>query len=120
LLGSGSWLVAPWIGDRHPDHEACGQAALALGGEALAMVKPQFELGRARVGRGVVRDPADRREAIITVAVAARELGLPIRGVASSGLPGPKGNRETFVWCGGEGAEVEDLEAAVLEIEGDA
>jgi 23S rRNA (cytidine1920-2'-O)/16S rRNA (cytidine1409-2'-O)-methyltransferase len=93
---------------------------LALGGEALAMVKPQFELGRARVGRGVVRDPADRREAIITVAVAARELGLPIRGVASSGLPGPKGNRETFVWCGGEGAEVEDLEAAVLEIEGDA
>jgi LmbE family N-acetylglucosaminyl deacetylase len=36
LLGSGSWLVAPWIGDRHPDHEACGQAALALGGEALA------------------------------------------------------------------------------------
>jgi 23S rRNA (cytidine1920-2'-O)/16S rRNA (cytidine1409-2'-O)-methyltransferase len=86
---------------------------LEPGGEVLAMVKPQFELGKSRVGRGVVRDPADRREAILAVAEAAHELGLPVRGVASSGLPGPKGNRETFVWCGGEGAEVENLEAAV-------
>ena len=77
---------------------------LEPGGEVLAMVKPQFELGKERVGRGVVRDPADRREAILTVAAAARELGLPVRGFASSGLPGPKGNRETFVWCGGSGA----------------
>jgi 23S rRNA (cytidine1920-2'-O)/16S rRNA (cytidine1409-2'-O)-methyltransferase len=90
---------------------------LKPGGELLAMVKPQFELGRARVGRGVVRDPGDRREAILGVARAARELGLPIRGFAPSGLPGPKGNRETFVWCGGEGAEVVDLEAAILEVE---
>ena len=90
---------------------------LAPGGELLAMVKPQFELGRERVGRGVVRDPADRREAILAVARAARDLGLPIRGFASSGLPGPKGNRETFVWCGGEGEEVGDLEAAILAVE---
>jgi 23S rRNA (cytidine1920-2'-O)/16S rRNA (cytidine1409-2'-O)-methyltransferase len=82
-------------------------------GGLLAMVKPQFELGRERVGRGVVRDAGDRREAILTVAEAARELGLPVRGFASSGLPGPKGNRETFVWCGGEGDEVDDLEVAV-------
>ena len=87
---------------------------LAPGGEALAMVKPQFELGRARVGRGVVRDAGDRREAILTVAHAAGDLGLPVRGVASSGLPGPKGNRETFVWCGGDGPPVADLETAVL------
>ena len=87
-------------------------------GEVLAMVKPQFELGRERVGRGVVRAAADRREAIFEVASAARELGLPIRGFASSGLPGPKGNRETFVWCGG-GPEVEDLEAEILAVEGD-
>ncbi|MDQ2629495.1 MAG: TlyA family RNA methyltransferase [Actinomycetota bacterium] len=92
---------------------------LEPGGELLAMVKPQFELGKERVGRGVVRDAADRREAILKVAVAARELGLSVRGFASSGLPGPKGNRETFVWCGGEGAEVEDLEAAVGAVEGD-
>ncbi len=94
---------------------------LAVQGEVLAMVKPQFELGRERVGRGVVRDAADRREAILTVAHAAGELGLPIRGFASSGLPGPKGNRETFVWCGGEGEEISDLEAAVsAAVESDA
>jgi 23S rRNA (cytidine1920-2'-O)/16S rRNA (cytidine1409-2'-O)-methyltransferase len=92
---------------------------LEPGGEVLAMVKPQFELGRDRVGRGVVRDPADRREAILGVALAARGLGLPVRGFASSGLPGPKGNRETFVWCGGDGAEVEDLEAAIAAVEED-
>ncbi|MBW8059165.1 MAG: TlyA family RNA methyltransferase [Solirubrobacterales bacterium] len=90
---------------------------LAPGGEVLAMVKPQFELGRERVGRGVVRDAADRREAILAVAHAARDLGLPVRGFAFSGLPGPKGNRETFVWCGGDGEEVTDLEAAILEVE---
>ena len=89
---------------------------LAPGGEVLAMVKPQFELGKSRVGRGVVRDPADRREAILAVAGAARELGLPVGGLASSGLPGPKGNRETFVWCGGQGPKVEDLEAAVAAV----
>ncbi|HEY0319188.1 MAG TPA: TlyA family RNA methyltransferase [Solirubrobacterales bacterium] len=93
--------------------------SLAPGGDVLAMVKPQFELGRERVGRGVVRDAGDRREAILLVAEAARKLGLPVRGFASSGLPGPKGNRETFVWCGGEGPEVADLEAAILAAEGD-
>jgi 23S rRNA (cytidine1920-2'-O)/16S rRNA (cytidine1409-2'-O)-methyltransferase len=92
---------------------------LAPGGEVLAMVKPQFELGRERVGRGVVRDAADRREAILLVARAAGELGLAVRGFASSGLPGPKGNRETFVWCGGEGPAVPDPEAAILAVEGD-
>jgi 23S rRNA (cytidine1920-2'-O)/16S rRNA (cytidine1409-2'-O)-methyltransferase len=92
---------------------------LEPGGEILAMVKPQFELGRERVGRGVVRDLGDRREAIQTVALAARDLGLPIRGFASSHLPGPKGNRETFVRCGGDGPGLEDLEAAIAAAEGD-
>lgn len=88
-------------------------ACLASGGEVLAMVKPQFELGRKRVGRGVVRDSADRREAIHAVAEAAIDTGLPVRGVASSGLPGPKGNRETFLWCGGDGPPLADLAAAI-------
>ena len=89
---------------------------LAPGGEALAMVKPQFELGRKRVGRGVVRDLDDRREAILVVAEAADRLGLTVRGFASSGLPGPKGNRETFVWCGGDGPALEDREAAARAV----
>lgn len=67
----------------------------------LAMVKPQFELGRARVGRGgVVRNQADRREAVETVADFARELGLSLDGIAPTGLPGPKGNLETFIQLG--------------------
>jgi len=90
---------------------------LAPGGEVLAMVKPQFELGRARVGRGVVRDDGDRHEAILAVADAASELGLAVRGFASSGLPGPKGNRETFVWCGGDGAPLAELHSALLAAE---
>jgi 23S rRNA (cytidine1920-2'-O)/16S rRNA (cytidine1409-2'-O)-methyltransferase len=90
---------------------------LAPGGEVLAMVKPQFELGRERVGRGVVRDDGDRHEAILAVAQAAVDLGLPVRGFASSGLPGPKGNRETFVWCGGDGPAVDDFESALLAAE---
>jgi 23S rRNA (cytidine1920-2'-O)/16S rRNA (cytidine1409-2'-O)-methyltransferase len=90
---------------------------LAPGGELLAMVKPQFELGRERVGRGVVRDPADRREAVLRVARAAEDLGLSVRGFASSGLPGPKGNRETFVWCGGVAPAPDDLEAALGEVD---
>jgi 23S rRNA (cytidine1920-2'-O)/16S rRNA (cytidine1409-2'-O)-methyltransferase len=92
-------------------------ACIATGGEVLAMVKPQFELGRERVGRGVVRDPGDRREAILAVAACAQELGLPVRGFASSGLAGPKGNIETFVWCGGEGEDIGDLESSLDKVE---
>ncbi|HZJ28924.1 MAG TPA: TlyA family RNA methyltransferase [Solirubrobacterales bacterium] len=92
--------------------------ALAEGGELLAMVKPQFELGRKRVGRGgVVREEGLRREAILGVARCCQELGLAVRGVAYSGLPGPKGNRETFVHATCEDAPVEDLEAALAEVE---
>lgn len=79
------------------------------GGRILAMVKPQFELGRGRVGRGgVVRDPDDRREAVVGVADFARRLGLALLGVAPTGLPGPKGNLETFLLLGTEGGGVED------------
>lgn len=92
---------------------------LTADGELLAMVKPQFELGRERVRKGVVRDVGDRREAILGVATGARELGLTVRGFASSGLPGPKGNRETFVWCSLAGEGVADLEAAVAAVEQD-
>jgi 23S rRNA (cytidine1920-2'-O)/16S rRNA (cytidine1409-2'-O)-methyltransferase len=88
-------------------------SSLTPGGEVLAMVKPQFELGRERVRKGVVRDAAERREAILSVARVAEVLGLAVRGFAPSGLPGPKGNRETFVWCGGEGEAIADLEAAI-------
>jgi 23S rRNA (cytidine1920-2'-O)/16S rRNA (cytidine1409-2'-O)-methyltransferase len=67
--------------------------------DCLAMVKPQFEVGRDRVGKGgVVRDPEVRREAIDGVSAFARRLGVGVLGEAESGLPGPKGNLETFLW----------------------
>jgi 23S rRNA (cytidine1920-2'-O)/16S rRNA (cytidine1409-2'-O)-methyltransferase len=65
----------------------------------LVLVKPQFEVGRGRVGKGgVVRDPALRRQAVDDVAACARELGYAEAGRAESRLPGPKGNREVFLW----------------------
>ena len=88
--------------------------------DALAMVKPQFEVGRQRVGKGgVVRDPALRRDALVAVASAARERGESVLGFASSGLPGPKGNRETFVWLAepGRAGAQDDLDEAALEAE---
>ncbi|MCW2950951.1 MAG: hemolysin [Conexibacter sp.] len=87
--------------------------------DCLALVKPQFEVGRERVGKGgVVRDPAERRSALVAAGAAAQALGAAVLGFASSGLPGPKGNRESFVWLA-EGARpgVADLEAAAREAE---
>jgi 23S rRNA (cytidine1920-2'-O)/16S rRNA (cytidine1409-2'-O)-methyltransferase len=85
--------------------------------DLLGLVKPQFELGKEKVGKGgVVRDAGDRRDAIRKVAEAMGKDGLVVRGVASSGLPGPKGNRETFVWASRSGKEI-DLDAAIKEVE---
>jgi len=67
------------------------------GWEALVLVKPQFEAGRAEVGKGVVRDPAVQRKVLRSVIESARAWGGETVGVVDSGLPGPKGNREFFV-----------------------
>jgi 23S rRNA (cytidine1920-2'-O)/16S rRNA (cytidine1409-2'-O)-methyltransferase len=88
--------------------------------DALAMVKPQFELGRERVGKGgVVREAGDRRAAVLAVARAAAAEGVAVLGFAPSGLPGPKGNRETFVWLADPGRDgaLADLDAAVAGVE---
>jgi 23S rRNA (cytidine1920-2'-O)/16S rRNA (cytidine1409-2'-O)-methyltransferase len=87
--------------------------------DCLALIKPQFEVGREHVGKGgVVRDPQARRRALLDVGRTATELGASVVGYASSGLPGPKGNLETFVWLAeGSRAAVEDLERAVAEVE---
>jgi 23S rRNA (cytidine1920-2'-O)/16S rRNA (cytidine1409-2'-O)-methyltransferase len=73
-------------------------AALAPRAELLVLVKPQFEVGREKVGKGgVVRNDADRRAAVERVRRAAEALGYGARGEAESRLPGPKGNREIFL-----------------------
>jgi 23S rRNA (cytidine1920-2'-O)/16S rRNA (cytidine1409-2'-O)-methyltransferase len=67
--------------------------------DVLALIKPQFEVGRGRVGKGgVVRAAEDRRAALVAVGEAALALDAAVLGYFSAGLPGPKGNRETFVW----------------------
>ncbi len=88
--------------------------------DCLAMIKPQFEVGRSSVGKGgVVRDGALRRGALVAVGRAAQELGAEVLGYASSGLPGPKGNLETFAWLAEAGrvGAVGDLETAAREVE---
>jgi 23S rRNA (cytidine1920-2'-O)/16S rRNA (cytidine1409-2'-O)-methyltransferase len=67
------------------------------GWEALVLVKPQFEAGRAHAPKGVVRDPDVHRAVLHRVAEALPGLGARLVGVVDSGLPGPKGNREFFV-----------------------
>jgi 23S rRNA (cytidine1920-2'-O)/16S rRNA (cytidine1409-2'-O)-methyltransferase len=87
--------------------------------DLLALVKPQFEVGRDRVARGgVVRNPADRLEALVSVGESARHAGMSVQGYCSSGLPGPAGNLESFIWCteaSRDGAH--DLVAAAREAE---
>jgi 23S rRNA (cytidine1920-2'-O)/16S rRNA (cytidine1409-2'-O)-methyltransferase len=91
--------------------------------DCLALVKPQFEVGRGQVGKGgVVRDPAARRRALVSVGCAALENGVNVLGYAASGLPGPKGNLETFVWLADNDRPahprgVSDIERAAREVE---
>ena len=88
--------------------------------DCLALVKPQFEVGRERVGKGgVVRSADDRRAALVAIGEWAAGQEHAVLGYASSRLPGPAGNRETFVWlaeAGREGA-VESIEAAARRVE---
>ena len=88
--------------------------------DCLALVKPQFEVGREKVGKGgVVRSPEDRRAALVAVGAWAIENGHSVLGYASSGLPGPAGNEETFGWLAeaGRPGSVESVEAAARQVE---
>ncbi|RKG83859.1 TlyA family RNA methyltransferase [Corallococcus terminator] len=71
---------------------------LSPGGLLVALVKPQFEVGPDRVGKGgVVRDPVARQDAIDTVTAFVREQGLTVRGLMDSPVPGPAGNVEALL-----------------------
>jgi 23S rRNA (cytidine1920-2'-O)/16S rRNA (cytidine1409-2'-O)-methyltransferase len=75
------------------------KSVLRPGGDALLLVKPQFEVGKGEVGRGgVVRDDAKRRAALEQVEGAARALGFEVGGEAESPIEGPAGNREWLLW----------------------
>ena len=82
----------------------------------LVMVKPQFEVGKEKLGAGgVVRDPDLRKEAVAAVADSALSLGLGCLGVVASPLPGPSGNVEYFLWLNKAGQALlqVDLDLAI-------
>ena len=83
---------------------------MAPGADLLPMVKPQFEVGKERLGSGgVVRSPQLRAEVTAHVARFAQSLGLSVRDVVASPLPGPSGNVEYFLWL------VKDAHASMLD-----
>jgi 23S rRNA (cytidine1920-2'-O)/16S rRNA (cytidine1409-2'-O)-methyltransferase len=97
------------------------RAVGAPGADLVVMVKPQFEVGRERLGSGgVVRDPAARGQAVHAVAVAAAEHGLGVRGVCASPLPGPSGNVEYFLWLAEGAGELAETEVTRVVEEGPA
>jgi 23S rRNA (cytidine1920-2'-O)/16S rRNA (cytidine1409-2'-O)-methyltransferase len=84
----------------------------------VLLVKPQFEVGKGRVGAGgVVRETADRSAAVRRVTEAASQLGLGVQGVTASPLPGPAGNVEYFVWLrrGAAPLDEDQLQRAIEE-----
>jgi 23S rRNA (cytidine1920-2'-O)/16S rRNA (cytidine1409-2'-O)-methyltransferase len=92
---------------------------LADGGDLVLMVKPQFEVGREKVGSGgVVRDTATRADAVRGVAHAAAEMGFGVRGVVASPLPGPAGNVEYFLWLRADAPALDEAELARAIVEG--
>jgi 23S rRNA (cytidine1920-2'-O)/16S rRNA (cytidine1409-2'-O)-methyltransferase len=93
-------------------------ASAAPDADFVLLVKPQFEVGKGRVGAGgVVRDSEDRADAVRTVAAAAGQLGLGVQGITASPLPGPAGNVEYFLWLRRGAPPLDDsqLERAIKE-----
>ena len=93
------------------------------GGDLVLMVKPQFEIGKDRLGRtGVVTSEWERRLAVGKVAAAAMDTGLELKGLASSPLPGQDGNVEYFLWIrrgiGTDLPKIEERDAAVAALLG--
>lgn len=90
------------------------------GGQLVALVKPQFEVGRERLGKGgVVRSAADRHRAVQGVLMAAVAAGLEPREVLPSPLPGESGNQEYLVWMSARSAPptAQDLERVMAQME---
>jgi 23S rRNA (cytidine1920-2'-O)/16S rRNA (cytidine1409-2'-O)-methyltransferase len=88
------------------------RSVLRTAGTIIALVKPQFEAGRAEAKGGVVRDPAVHGRVLRAAAGAARELGLGTGDVIASPIKGPEGNREFLAWFR-PGPSRDDLEARI-------
>jgi len=88
---------------------------LSTQGSIVALVKPQFEAGKGRVGkRGVVKDPLVHAEVLTSVGDAATALGLTVRGLAFSPITGPEGNIEFWMWAARGGPATPEKPEAVV------
>lgn len=94
------------------------QKWLVPDGEIVALIKPQFEAGKDRVGKkGVVRDPEVHREVLMDVLEFAGSIGLVARGLVRSPLLGPAGNVEFLAWLAGQGeSQIAELVAGVVSL----
>jgi 23S rRNA (cytidine1920-2'-O)/16S rRNA (cytidine1409-2'-O)-methyltransferase len=104
----------------HPVEVGDRGQGLGVRGDVVALIKPQFEAGRAEVkrGKGVIRDEAVHRQVLLDVLGYAAEAGWQVCGLIASPLLGPKGNREFLVWlqpAEAAGQELEPLIQGVLE-----
>ncbi|MGD1950433.1 MAG: TlyA family RNA methyltransferase [Leptolyngbyaceae cyanobacterium] len=89
--------------------------------ECILLVKPQFEVGREKIGKkGVVRDSKDHADAIWQVYVAAQQLGWHAKGLTWSPIRGPAGNIEYLLWLAAEGETMELSEDAIITLTQDA
>ena len=92
-------------------------ACMVDGADMLPMVKPQFEVGKDRLGSGgVVRSPELRSEVTLDIARYAQSLGLSVRGATASPLPGPSGNVEYFLWLVKDGGARQLDDAALTSM----
>ncbi len=105
-------VIRGWLG---PAPSTADPSAFITHPSALVLVKPQFEAGRADVGKGagVVKDPAIHRRVLLEVLGFAGEQGLPVQGLIASPLRGPKGNVEFLAWLGRPGGAPPDLGAMI-------
>jgi 23S rRNA (cytidine1920-2'-O)/16S rRNA (cytidine1409-2'-O)-methyltransferase len=85
--------------------------------EIVALVKPQFEVGKGEAKGGVVRDPAAHRAVLERIVVEARRHGLGTRAVIASPILGPDGNREFLVYLG-SGPDCAELGERIAEVAG--
>jgi 23S rRNA (cytidine1920-2'-O)/16S rRNA (cytidine1409-2'-O)-methyltransferase len=90
---------------------------LADDGQLVALVKPQFEAGKGRVGKkGVVRDPAVHEDVLATTVERIRDAGLVVRGLTFSPVRGPEGNIEFWVWASTEGEPTTQTPGSIVAV----
>ena len=122
--------VTPDMLDHAPDFASIDVAFISLDkvlpivrtllspeGEVLALIKPQFEAGKDRVGKnGVVRDPVVHEDVIARVLAAAERLGFVLRGLTFSPVKGPKGNIEYLLYLGMQGGRTAIADAEIAAV----